>query len=261
MNQQNEITLIMKRLLLALILFTPMLLAAEETRWYQVEVIVFAHNNSDYHNSEHWPIDYSLPLIEGSQALKPAAAKSQRPQPFSLLPAADLQLGGTASRINKASDVELLMHFGWIQPGLEENKATAIHIYDGMLEGRRYDHRDEVPRLDGTLRLILSRYLHLESDLIWRDPLGEEEQARMSALPVLDNGGTLAAQLDGAEEQGAMSAEENPGTATGDAAEESALITHHVYRMQQSRRMRSNEIHYLDHPRFGIVAFATRYEP
>jgi hypothetical protein len=33
------------------------------------------------------------------------------------------------------------------------------------------------------------------------------------------------------------------------------------YRMQQSRRMRSGEMHYLDHPFFGLIVKFTRYTP
>jgi hypothetical protein len=33
------------------------------------------------------------------------------------------------------------------------------------------------------------------------------------------------------------------------------------FRMKQHRRMRSGEIHYLDHPMFGVVVLATPYEP
>jgi len=32
-------------------------------------------------------------------------------------------------------------------------------------------------------------------------------------------------------------------------------------RLRQKRRMRSNELHYFDHPRFGVIALITPYEP
>ncbi|HYQ70490.1 MAG TPA: CsiV family protein [Gammaproteobacteria bacterium] len=33
-----------------------------------------------------------------------------------------------------------------------------------------------------------------------------------------------------------------------------------VYRLHEKRRMRSREVHYLDHPRFGIIAVVTPYD-
>ena len=32
-------------------------------------------------------------------------------------------------------------------------------------------------------------------------------------------------------------------------------------RLRQQRRMRSKELHYFDHPRFGVIALITPYEP
>ena len=68
----------------------------------------------------------------------------------------------------------------------------------------------------------------------------------MNTLSAASESESQLQQNDSGEE----SAEEN----------ETSLITHHVYRMKQSRRMRSNETHYMDHPRFGIVARVTPYE-
>ncbi|MGB5299133.1 MAG: CsiV family protein, partial [Thiogranum sp.] len=32
-------------------------------------------------------------------------------------------------------------------------------------------------------------------------------------------------------------------------------------RLRQQRRMRSKELHYFDHPRFGVIALITPYQP
>ncbi len=264
----------MKNLLLTLLLFPTLLQAATEERWYQVELLLFANNNSNYHQSEVWPIDYSEPAIENSRELSRAFkgkknTRGSTPHAFSLLPSQELQLGGAAARIKRASDMELVLHLGWLQPGLAEDKAVAVHIYDGMLEdiqqgksGIRFTSSEQGsdeaqrPKLDGTVRLILSRYLHLESDLIWRDPLSTKELALRSALPLIESSGDAGQATSSGESNGSSAAEDAPL----EQVSEAALVTHHIYRMQQSRRMRSNETHYLDHPRFGIVARVTPYE-
>ena len=266
----------MKKLLLTLLLFPTLLQAATEERWYQVELLLFSNNNSNYHRSELWPIDYSEPQIENSLELGKAAKKGGKtPQAFALLPSEELKLGGAAARIKRAPDMNLELHLGWLQPGLAEDKAVAIHIYDGMLkdiknrksavQAKKPENNgveEQRPKLDGTLRLILSRYLHLESDLIWRDPLSAEELALRRALPVITDSNEETS--DGSAVAVMPAEDAMAHEATGETPQEKSeapLITHHVYRMQQSRRMRSNETHYLDHPRFGIVARVTPYEP
>lgn len=153
---------------------------AEETRWYDVEVLLFVQQSQDYRNSEQWPVDYTEPPLEGSRELRSSGS-------FRRLSQAELKRRGDAGRIKRASDLRLLAHFGWRQPGLPRERAVPIRI------------NDMVPGLSGTLTLILSRYLHIETDLLYR---------------------------------------EGPDRA---------------YPMQQSRRMRSDELHYLDHPVIGMA--------
>lgn len=245
MSQHKRTIRTICSLLAPLLLLPGLLHAEEEQRWYQVEVIIFSQNNPDYRVSELWPLDYTLPDTAKSRELVRAkqGASSQLPEPFSLVGTERLRLTDAAQRIKSASDVELVMHLGWLQPGLPEDKAVAVHISDGVLAAR--SGGEELPRLDGTLRLILSRYLHLESDLIWREPL----PPGMSLLPAgAEQGGVIG---DGAEPMGMMA----------DAQPMPATITHQIFRLKQSRRMRSDETHYLDHPLFGIIAQVTRYEP
>lgn len=238
----------MKKLLFALLLFPILLHAAPEDRWYKVEVIIFAYKSKAYRNSELWPVDYSLPRIEKSRELGSA--------PFTKLSARQLRLGGAANRIKNAPDLEYMLHFGWLQPGLPEEKSVAVHVYDGMLEGAYRPESARSYKLDGTLRLSLSRYLHLESDLIWRDPLSAEEVASQQAASQVADDAVPVGAVTG--EEGAIAME--TATPSEIPTSQTPVISEHVYRMQQSRRMRSNEIHYLDHPRFGVVALVTPYE-
>lgn len=238
----------MKKLLLALLLLPTLLHAAPDDRWYKVEVIIFAYKSKDYRNSEQWPADFSMPKIEKSREIGSA--------PFTLLSARQLRLGGAANRIKNAPDLEYMLHFGWLQPGLPDDKSVAVHVYDGMLEGAYRPEAARSYKLDGTLRLSLSRYLHLESDLLWRDPLTAEEVAsQQTAAQGVDNTVPMGAATD---DSGALAMGNT--TPSGVSMSQTPIISEHVYRMQESRRMRSNEIHYLDHPRFGVVALVTPFD-
>lgn len=169
--------------LLALLFSTA--LQAESTRWYDVEVILFVQQSENYRDSEQWPIDYTEPKLEGSRELRSSGS-------FRRLSQAELKRRGDAGRIRRASDLKLLGHFGWRQPGLPRERAVPIRI------------NNEVPGLSGTLTLTLSRYLHIETDLLYREGAGR------------------------------------------------------AYPMQQSRRMRSDELHYLDHPVIGMAVEVRR---
>ncbi|MFO7592486.1 MAG: CsiV family protein [Pseudomonadota bacterium] len=166
--------------------FSPALQAQEETRWYEVEVLLFEQQSESYRQSEEWPLDFTEPELEGSRELSSTGS-------FRRLSNTELKRQGDADRIKSAADLKLLAHFGWRQPGLSREEAVPLRI-------------EEVPGLSGTLTLILSRYLHIETDLLYR----ETEE--------------------------------------------------HVYRLEQSRRMRSGELHYLDHPVLGIAIEVRRAE-
>ena len=205
-------------LTLTLALLLPNASVAEEERWYDVEVIIFSHNSQQYRNSELWPVDYELPQTETSQVLLPPSGDSSKPVAFSRLADSALQLTSEAARIKSASDMELLLHMGWRQPGLPEEKAVAVKIDE-----------DPEQRLSGTLKLVLSRYLHINTDLVYREPLSDSENAELNSMPA-------------------------------DVSTFSFEPRYQAYHMKQSRRMRSRELHYLDHPLFGMAILVTPYE-
>jgi len=274
------------------------LAAEEQTRWYDVEVLLFVQQSQDYRESEHWPVDYTLPDLENARELhRPAevepekpttletsAGQSATPIAFRLLREEELRLGEDAARLERAPDIELLLHLGWRQPGLPEDKAVAIRIHDGMLK-----HEDEAtgagtdkepapavqplatgpsgqaedasgnetaaPRLEGTLRLILSRYLHIETDLLYREPLGDAgDTLQTSAVfPAAEVAADTAAEGSRVQQQDLFLLAEQ-------AMQLQPQPQYRVYRLQQSRRMRSNELHYLDHPVFGMAIKVVPYE-
>jgi len=199
--------------------------AEEATRWYDVEVLLFVQQSKHYRASEQWPVDYTEPQLNGSRRLL-SAASSTNPVAFSRLGAGDLQLRADAARIQNAPDLELLAHFGWRQPGLAQDKAVPIRISEELLNSPA--RQGELPRLSGTLKLILSRYLHIETDLLYREKADGEQDLFQ-----------LAQQQDGSERQHSL---------------------YRVYRLEQSRRMRSGELHYLDHPVFGMAVKVTPHK-
>ncbi|WP_127477258.1 peptidoglycan binding protein CsiV [Sulfurivermis fontis] len=197
--------------------------AAAET-WYEVEIIVLAQRQPDA-GSEVWPVNGLPPLAQETVLAIPQADQPGISGKIAPLPAENLRLQAEAQRIAGDARYELLLHTGWRQPGLPKEQALPVRIQAVEAEAGLDEGTMALPRIDGTLRLILARYLHLEADLRYR-----------SATAVAANSDTLFASFND-------TADEEP-----------------VYRLNETRRMRSREIHYLDHPMFGIIAVVTPYE-
>ncbi len=237
-------------LLTVTLLFSVAVQADDETRWYDVEVILFAQTSQDYRDSEHWPADYTQPSIEGSRELLSSATRSHNGQPvaFRRLTSAELDMRADAGRIKRASDLELLAHFGWRQPGLAEDQAIPIHLSNRLLEAPAAGASGEQQRLDGTLTLILSRYLHVKADLLLREPLDENDTVYQPEAASTPAGSTE------------IQDKENADTFAFTPEPMQEQPRYRVYRLQQSVRMRSDEIHYMDHPVFGVVVQVRPYE-
>lgn len=221
--------------------------AAAAAEYFDVEVIIYANIQTDT-GEEYWPEVEEAPdlraayYFEDSEALQP-------------LDSGSYQLTAIENTLARSSLYRPLLHFAWRQPGWEKTEALPVRItlpfgtnppvYPATMPQIKITSPSEsivtdttapyaqiqaaTPPthepllLEGALRVYLSRYLHLNVDLLYRERVSyavepEGEQA-------------------GVEE-----------------------IYYQGIRMQQSRRMRSNELHYLDHPRLGVIARITPVE-
>lgn len=210
--------------------------------WYDVELIVFRHHDYKALNREKWTRDPGSPMIRTARELLPAlpvklsAAHSEKLK----VPIAFIQLHEDLNRmkrklkqLQKSSRYEPLIHLSWRQPGLGPDDAEAVHVHGGVngtIDAKNLaispstPQADEVegppaPLIDGTIKLIRKRFLHVEADFLYRAPFIEDK-------------GNLLAHKQWPQ----------------------------AFRLQESRRMRSREIHYLDHPMFGVLILASPYE-
>ena len=219
------------------------------------------------------------------------------PTPFVLLPSSYQEFRRKAAQMQRSGRYSLLFHESWVQPVSAEANSLPI-VLD------RSGDTLEWPRLQGTITLFLSRYLHVQSNL-WLNTAGEylpgtwampaaplgppsliiEEQELVdiataigdlpeTAVPNASN--VLEVTGSGAEatlevetimttevlQEG--SAEGVPGQdplAPEQDIEDDELIEEeplvypyrHAVLLEQTRRMRSNEVHYIDHPLLGVI--------
>lgn len=162
----------------------------------------------------------------------------------SLIPLAPerLTLGSEAARIDADRRFQVLWHGGWLQATPEREAPVPLLIQAGHRWG-------EVYQLEGTMDVTLGRYLHFHARLLYHEPLLGEAPADH---PVPPTGAEPEATLDAGEPGIEESAVPAALTAVLNPGEPRFMV------LDESRRMRSSELHYLDHPKLGVLV---RIEP
>jgi Peptidoglycan-binding protein, CsiV len=316
---------------LALCACLPLFANAQEERWYQVELLIFSHQDSP--GSEQWEplpeLDYpgaarflvfpgqaearlkeqqavaraltkaasgekpevefqvesetdefgrqfirvfpeiiedtpDIPTPGTAPADEPPLTEQQQaellpllPTPFIALPRSSREFHGKAAYMQRTGYYRTLFHETWIQPVLDEKRALPLVI-------DRSGDQQSWPLLQGSVKLHLSRYLHIETSL-WLNTQGEylPGEWRMPPPPL----GPVSVIVEAPEPE--PEPEEEPyypapvpaDPLTGELPGEQELLEpegpvypwRHAVLLKQKRKMRSNEVHYIDHPLLGVV--------
>lgn len=260
-------------------------LAAQKSapRWYDVEIIVFRNVSPPGLSDELWPTRPSMPDVQNAVSLKPFRSAG-RPQPFSRLPSSGDRLDGVWKALKRSSRYQPILHIAWTQPGYSPANARAVRLHgkrtiqppapagsappaeaaavpgggDATAQPRPSSGGSDaaaapgpVYQLDGTVKLSVVRYLHLTVDMIYSQVVS----GTGPSSPGGDGSGTSAApQAGGAQPGGSGSTQQGSGALNATPGVGPRLVR---FPMRQQRRMRSGKLHYLDNPRFGILALVT----
>jgi len=231
--------------------------AADEVRYYDIETIIFESLDPSARQSENWKTDID-------RQIPPVVAELDQPYPgqfppqydpnltFKTLPKNTYQLQDAEKLLANSRQYRILLHTAWVQPGMGPDVALPVHINLSFITDTPVTHSlipstSETPPsnpalptgtiqtrsvLDGYIKIILTRYLHADVDLVYTTglPLTPQNETTSPAAP---------------------------------ADETTSPITQAppvIYRLSESRRMRSKELHYLDHPVLGMLLLITQYE-
>lgn len=175
------------------------------------------------------------------------------PVSHTLLSASEHEFRDKAAYMARQGGYRILFHERWWQP-IPEGQAVRPIILDHSGDGGSW------PLLQGSIMLSRSRYLHLTTRL-WLNTPGETfpgngrmptpprgpaslvlKQQDARALTWLLAPGVLPPRID---------TQLFPRPHTVEPAPE--WPWQHAVTLEQQRRMRSGEIHYLDHPRLGLI--------
>ena len=234
-----------KTLLTFLLLCFSLISHAEEIRYYDVEVALFEYLDTASRQGENWPSSVELELpettIEIGQPYPGPIPKEYDPKlTFKALTQKDYQLQEQVKKIDESDSRRVLLHTGWRQPGMAREEALSVYFkrqipgtspgsiateepVDPMATSRLV--QEEAGELEGLIKVILSRYLHVDTDIVFRPQIVEEPQSFFT-MEVMDS-----------------------------------TVQPVVYRLHQTRRrIRSRELHYLDNPVLGMLVLITPHE-
>lgn len=228
--------------------------------WYQVELVAFSRRSAI--TQEYWRLD-KRPQLNADNAIHPAAGtpatlpeqsdsidqKAAANGAWRVIDAADMSLDSMATRMADSGEYRILLQTAWRQPVRERSVAFPVYVRGGDAIAVFPDQPETLPGVD--------------------DGMPED------TLPPLEMN----------EATGESTASEVPDALQVDATEPEfqALLRIHLSRylhiepnawftdtsadgqrfwvnIDQKRRMRSEELHYLDHPLFGLLVRLMPYE-
>jgi len=200
---------------------------------YAIEVILFVNKDGLQQTAEQFSINHIIPAPTDGIQLDSVDNESA----WQAIPEEDYILNNVAEKLTRSGRYRILKHIAWRQPVVERDDAVAIAVNAGrdftsLFPERAYkqiEFSDTSTRADnetnhivrelaGTITVVITRYIHVYSDLVYRLP-------RANPLHMEDVLNRDQVLVD--------------------------------YAVNSHRRMRSRELHYIDHPLVGILVEAT----
>ena len=228
--------------------------AENDIRYYDVEFILFEHTEANNRQSEDWKARRLPPASDepepshqlGTPYVLEKNSPYDRKAMFTILPNSQRQLISEAKLLEKSKTRRILSHVAWRQPGLAKDQAVWVNFKNMvnsnklLVPGKQNSAADFItrekefsPYIEGKVKVMLARYLHVDTDILYfAKPLPQAASGE-SAIGV--SGETEDIQYDAHEPE--------------------------VFLLKQlRRRMLSKELHYLDHPVLGMLLMITPYE-
>jgi hypothetical protein len=217
--------------------------------WFEVELVVFRHTQPGAGASETWPADPGRPAVEAARELDPAATVLA---PFMALPPTASRLSAQWDKLVKSPRYEPLGYFAWLQPPLERGRSPAVRIAS-PLPPEKPPEQPPVPTLDPNAAPPAPAPSTAPAPAFAFAPDPDAPPAAPALPPLrtpLDGTATVGLQrylylaLDLVFQPGDL-----PPLVDGTPMP--------PFRLTETRRMRSKELHYFDHPLFGAIVLIT----
>ena len=216
-------------------------LASAETG-YEVELIIFEDTQSRYQESEDWSFN---DMLNNTVDDEKVVATDPDPE-FNELEWTDSKLAQSLDRIKSNSNYNILINKRWKQTGLDRNKAYAIELTSLPVEENNEDQSeiDKTDRMDE---------IDLESESI----VVPDSYSNQEAAIVINTDSYIQGRIKLIMSRYLHFEVKLNYYQWQEDIDSPGFIT---YPVVAERRMRSREIHYLDHPMIGIIVLATPYK-
>lgn len=248
----------MKKLIALLLFFVAMPSLAQ--RQFDVEVIIFKRAVDAEKVTESWP--NTLPEITMDKVGSFGDTNYRARKGVQMLSRANYKLDAQAQKLRNHAGFQVLMHKAWRQGDKGRLSAPIFHItagkdYSGQFnpDGSPIGLGNEsvidgvtehtIPKplyeLDGKLQIYVEHYLYADVQMDLKEPSVRDIILEDREIEI---GETETFSTDNTVQAGLMT-EITPTVHTEEFLKS--------YRMDQKRRMRSGETHFLDHPLLGMI--------
>lgn len=204
--------------------------AAEDNRWYQVDLVVFRYTNNT--SGELWPAVAERLMSDGvirlytSEGDDNGEEEGNNNVAYVSLPAQQMLLNDQVSALRKKRDYQVLTQRAWRMPVGKKGYPVAI---EASIEG------SEPVSLDGTVMVTLERFLHVEVDL-WLN--------KLTPATIFSEQDSTFVEDDFEESE----------LLEKSLADSPSMLIAENFQLKQRRRIRnSKEVHYLDSPEIGVL--------
>lgn len=209
--------------LLALISILPYsVCAAEEPKTVQVELVLFHNRDATTHLSE-WHAPNVINTANAIELMVPEFSLSDgEPQPtpnFCLMPQDKLQLNPEEQKLAQSEQYQVMLHIAWTQSLDDAWHSKPVHVTGGI----HYNIDGELANeIDGTVTVSQGKFINFKAQININEPSEKMHFADTSRFSPF-----------------------------------SRLPEVLSYHLAQSRRMKLDELHYLDNPYFGMLVRIT----
>lgn len=240
-------------LLTALLLsFSGIVLSQNDNRFH-VDLVVFKNNDQASRYEEDWPDNLHLRYPRNWTRINNSGNTLQKVDYI------DPEFEKTLKSLRLSSRYKPLLQASWQQDLSSRKKAPAILIQGGKQYGNHYE-------LEGYIRIAVERYLHVDTNL-WLSSFGDRggnfylPRQPLSFNEAEEEETSFVDKEFESSPEYAEFLKQNPGYSPKTSQAQSQSNDYPIEQivvMKQQRRMRSDELHFIDHPRFGVVIKITK---
>jgi len=211
-------------------------------RWYTVEVIIFANTGNAGVQEELWPENPGIPDSSNAVSLVSVGAETLpgRPIEFQRLPMKIL--ANSLAAMKRSSRYRVLKAAAWRLPGLPLKSAPPVRIQAGRYYSSDGQITSSAPASPSAVA-IDPLFAANDANTLPAALYELEGRIRISLTRFLDVDADLLYRSN-------VSLPDTSGAFVNEFRS---------FRLTEFRRMKSNTIHYIDHPMFGMVIAIDRY--